>query len=139
MLMDASEECYAFASFRLYPHQRTLLRDTEVVAIGGRAFDVLQLLISRAGEVVSLRELMDYVWPSVTVDEANLRVQMGMLRKILSRCENAQRAVETIPLRGYCFILPVRHQMGGASHPDISMFASDPLPILLNFQFSILN
>lgn len=132
MLPEPSEECFAFASFRLYPHQRTLLRGSELVAIGGRAFDVLLMLVSRAGIVVSLKELMDFVWPSVTVEEANLRVQMGMLRKILSQCDEAHRAIETIPLRGYCFILPVRHNLTGISPSGAPQPAVAPLPVLLN-------
>jgi DNA-binding winged helix-turn-helix (wHTH) protein len=108
-MMSRSEECFAFANFRLYPSQRTLLHGTDLVAIGGRAFDVLHMLVSRAGTIVSMGELMDFVWPSVTVEEANLRVQMGMLRKVLSQCDQARRAIETIPLRGYSFILPVDH------------------------------
>lgn len=106
-------ECYSFASFRLYPKQRTLLRGTDVVTIGGRAFDVLHELVSQAGIVISLTELMRRVWPTVHVEEANLRVQMAMLRKLLSHCDEAKRAIETIPLRGYCFILPVRHHPEG--------------------------
>ena len=77
MLPAPPEEHYAFASFRLYPGQRTLLRDGKPVIIGGRAYDVLLLLVTQAGIVVSLKELMCFVWPNVTVDEANLRVQMG--------------------------------------------------------------
>ena len=57
-----SEECYAFASFRLYPKQRALLRGAEPIAIGGRAFDMLLALVSRAGVVVSLTDRMSYVW-----------------------------------------------------------------------------
>jgi predicted ATPase/DNA-binding winged helix-turn-helix (wHTH) protein len=120
------DECFAFASFRLYPRQRTLRCGSEVVAIGGRAFDVLLVLVARAGTIVSLHDLMELVWPSVTVEEANLRVQMGMLRKILSQCPEARRAIETIPLRGYCFILPVQH------HPGEAAEAAAELPILLN-------
>jgi predicted ATPase/DNA-binding winged helix-turn-helix (wHTH) protein len=116
-----SEECYEFASFRLYPRQRTLLVGNERVEIGGRALDLLLLLVSRAGDVVSLGDLMRVVWPNITVEEANIRVQMGIVRKVLSQCDGAKRAIDTIPLRGYCFVLPVRH------HP-ISIELDGPRP-----------
>jgi len=126
-----SEECYAFASFRLYPKQRALLRGAEPIAIGGRAFDMLLALVSRAGVVVSLTDLMSYVWPTVTVEEANLRVQMAMLRKLLSQCADAQRAIETIPLRGDCFILSVSHHPHGLE-PEVPELPGDNiLPTLL--------
>src|SRR5262245_16223173 len=115
MMTDTSEEYYAFASFRLYPRQRALLCGSKRVVIGGRAFDLLHLLVLRAGTVVSLNDLMTFVWSNITVEEANLRVQIGVLRRILSQCEEARRAIETIQLRGYCFVLPVRHHKNGVA------------------------
>jgi 4-carboxymuconolactone decarboxylase len=38
-------------------------------------------LVERAGEVVTQRELISRVWPDVTVEEANLRVNIASLRK----------------------------------------------------------
>ena len=127
----ALEECYVFASFQLYPTQRTLLRGGEPVAIGGRAFDLLLLLVSRAGSIISSNELMNSLWPNVTVEESNLRVQMGVLRKILSQCDEAQRAIETIPLRGYCFILPVRYHRNGTEDETRKTLMHATLPTLL--------
>ncbi|MGA7807510.1 ATP-binding protein [Bradyrhizobium sp.] len=130
--LGVTEEYHAFASFRLYPRQRALLRNDEFVEIGSRAFDVLHLLVSRAGETVSTQELMRVVWSNLTVEEANLRVQIGIVRKILSQCEAARRAIETVPLRGYRFILSVRHSPnaivtdGFANRPEVS------LPALMN-------
>jgi predicted ATPase/DNA-binding winged helix-turn-helix (wHTH) protein len=126
------EECYEFASFRLYPKQRTLLVGTERVEIGGRALDLLLLLVSRAGEVVSLGDLMRIVWPNITVEEANIRVQMGIIRKVLSQCDGAKRAIDTIPLRGYCFVLPVRHHPNGIELDGPRSQRHFVLPILPN-------
>lgn len=124
-----SEECFAFASFRLYPKQRSLMHDDDPVAIGGRAFDMLLRLVSQAGVVISVNDLISDVWPNVTVGEANLRVQMGVLRKVLSQCDEATRAIETIPLRGYCFVLPVSHHL---ESDMASAFPLTGLPALLN-------
>ena len=107
-----SEERYEFAGLQLLPRRRTLLRGGDRVAIGGRALDLLSLLVSQAGNVVSFADLMRLVWPNVTVEEANVRVQMNILRKILSQWDEASHAINTVPTRGYCFVLPVRY------HPD---------------------
>ena len=125
-------ECYAFASFRLYPKQRTLARGNEHVAIGGRAFDLLLLLVVQAGNIVSLNDIMSFVWPNVTVDEANLRVQMGLVRKALSRCDKAQHAIETVWSRGYCFILDVRHHPDGTDPTVPEHLRLNTLPPLAN-------
>jgi len=91
------EDYFTFVSFRLYPRQRMLARGDQPVRIGGRAFDMLHALVTRAGEVISVNEAMGHVWPNITVEEANLRVQMSILRKVLSQCDEARRATETIP------------------------------------------
>ena len=127
------EEFFAFARFRLYPRRRVLARGDEPVTIGGRAFDILLALVTRAGEIVSVNELMGHVWPNINVEEGNLRVQMVMLRKVLSQCEEAQRAIETIPLRGYCFVLPVLVHHPRSAEPNVQeRFTSSQLPLLLN-------
>jgi predicted ATPase/DNA-binding winged helix-turn-helix (wHTH) protein len=129
---EVSEECHAFASFRLYPKRRALLHDGEQVAIGGRAFDMLHLLVLQAGTVVSVSDLMSFVWGNIKVEEANVRVHMGILRKALSRCREAQRAIETVPLRGYCFVLPVQHDMDGIGSERLRPQRQTNVPILLN-------
>jgi DNA-binding winged helix-turn-helix (wHTH) protein len=47
------------------------------VAIGSRAFDILGVLIARAGEVVSKDEIIAAVWPGTVVEDSNLTVQSG--------------------------------------------------------------
>ncbi|WP_262265802.1 ATP-binding protein [Microvirga yunnanensis] len=103
---SVDEDCFAFSRFRLLPRERTLTFDADPVPVGSRGFEILRTLVSRAGSVVSTGELMEAAWPNITVGEANLRVQIAALRKVLARCETAGRAIETVPLRGYCFVLP---------------------------------
>jgi predicted ATPase/DNA-binding winged helix-turn-helix (wHTH) protein len=127
-----AEDCYEFAGFRLLPRRRALMRGGERVAIGGRALDLLSLLVSRAGNVVSFGELMGLVWPNVTVEEANVRVQMNILRKILSQWDDANGAINTVPNRGYCFVLPVRHHPAGVMTMGATTRKNPELPILAN-------
>jgi predicted ATPase/DNA-binding winged helix-turn-helix (wHTH) protein len=127
-----TEECYEFAGFRLFPRRRRLLRAGERVAIGGRALDLLLLLVSQAGNVVSFDDLMRLVWPNVTVEEANVRVQMNILRKVLSQCDDADRAIDTVPNRGYCFVLSVRYHPDGIEADGCKLQRHPALPILLN-------
>ncbi|WP_171257167.1 winged helix-turn-helix domain-containing protein, partial [Acinetobacter baumannii] len=68
---------------------------------GSRAVDILMILLNRRGAVVSRREIQDYVWPSMIVEESNLRVQMATLRKALGPDRDL---IKTIPGRGYLFV-----------------------------------
>ncbi len=70
------------------------------VAVAGRAFDVLLALYERRKRVVSKNELLELVWPDQAVDEANIQVQVSMLRKALGRS-----VIATAPGRGYQWTL----------------------------------
>src|ERR1700722_16200259 len=47
-----------FGQFQLTPMRRQLLESGRPVKLGARAFDILALLVERAGELVSKEELM---------------------------------------------------------------------------------
>jgi DNA-binding winged helix-turn-helix (wHTH) protein len=88
----------AFGRYIAFPSARTLLLDGIPVSIGARAFDLLIVLLTSQGEVVSKEKIIRHVWPTTTVDESNLRFQMGLLRKALGPDRDI---VKTIPGRGY--------------------------------------
>lgn len=91
-------QAYRFAHFELQPHERRLLAHGEAVPLGARAFDLLLVLVARAGSLVTKHELLDAVWPGLVVEEANLSVQVSSLRKALGG-----ELIATIPGRGYRF------------------------------------
>lgn len=97
---DCSEmpEAMTFGRFEVFPAARTLLFAGAPVCLGARAFDLLILLLSSRGKVVSKEAIMQFVWPTTTVDESNLRFQMGVLRKALGA---SRGVIKTIPGRGY--------------------------------------
>ncbi|MEV4781905.1 winged helix-turn-helix domain-containing protein [Burkholderia sp. LMU1-1-1.1] len=97
----------AFGPYRLAPSSRTLSKNGQPVPLNGRAFDLLLALVERAGEVVSKQELIARVWPSTVVEENNLRVHVGTLRKALSGDPNGLRYIENVVGRGYSFVAPV--------------------------------
>jgi DNA-binding winged helix-turn-helix (wHTH) protein len=107
----------AFSSgpFRIVPHARLVERDGSPMPLGSRAFDLLCVLVSRPGEVVSRGELMAKVWPDLTVEESNLRFHIAQLRRALSDGPGGERYVTNVSRRGYCFVAPV----GCAASPYI--------------------
>jgi predicted ATPase/DNA-binding winged helix-turn-helix (wHTH) protein len=101
----------SFGPFSLLVGSRLLKRADKTIPLGGRALDVLIALTERAGEVVSYSDLISVAWPSATVDEANLRVQIAALRKALGEDKGA-RYISNVAGRGYCFVAPVSHATG---------------------------
>lgn len=102
-----AERSYEFGEFRLLPDRQALLRAGQPVRIGGRALDILTLLVQRAGDLVSRAELEDHVWPKTFVHESNLKVHVSALRRVLRAAPDDPSGILNIPGRGYCFTLPV--------------------------------
>ncbi|APR35686.1 ATP-binding protein [Paraburkholderia sp. SOS3] len=96
-----------FGQFELLPDERQLLRNGEFIEVGGRAFDVLLLLVSKPGQIISHREFREVVWPKAVVEDVNLRVHITALRKILAVGLDESHGIRSITGRGYCFIGPV--------------------------------
>jgi TolB-like protein/DNA-binding winged helix-turn-helix (wHTH) protein/tetratricopeptide (TPR) repeat protein len=73
-------------------------------------FQVLVLLLDRAGEVVTREELRQQLWPSsVFVDfDHGLNNAIARLRDALGDSAGAPQFIETLPRLGYRFIYPVR-------------------------------
>jgi DNA-binding winged helix-turn-helix (wHTH) protein len=104
---DASTQVLAFGPFRLLPAQRMLLEGNAPVRLGSRALDILIALVERPGEVVSKEELVTRAWPNIFVEETNLRVHVGALRKVLGHGQSVGGYVANVPGRGYSFVAPV--------------------------------
>src|SRR5215468_10542695 len=53
------------------------------VPLGGRAFEIIEVLARSAGELVTKDELVNRVWPGAIVMENTLQVHAGAVRKAL--------------------------------------------------------
>jgi predicted ATPase/DNA-binding winged helix-turn-helix (wHTH) protein len=130
---EATPEELFFGPFRIVPNARLLERDGVLVSLGSRAFDLLCLLISHAGEVVKKSELMARAWPSLTVDESSLRFHIAQLRRILGNGKDGESYVANVPGRAYCFVAPVARnastsQQAGSREPVASQSLLDLPP-----------
>jgi len=99
----------SFGPFRLNASARRIERDGQPVALGSRALDILLVLVERAGEVVSARELTERVWRGLVVEPNGLRVHIAALRKALDDrgADGRNRYVANVPGQGYSLIAPV--------------------------------
>ena len=104
---NQSSEIYRFGDFELDPADRLLTSKGSVVPLPPKTFDALLLLVQKAEHLVTKRELMDALWPSTFVTEANLTNTIVSLRKILGR-----DALQTVSKHGYRLMLPVLGQPG---------------------------
>ncbi len=65
------------------------------VPLGGRAFEVVTVLVQSASEFVTKDHMMDRVWPGATVGEGTLHVHISAVRKALGRTEPAEDRVRS--------------------------------------------
>ena len=88
-----SQDALRFGRFELQRSERRLMFDGRPVVLGARAFDVLVALAERPGELVGKNDLLDRVWPGLVVEEANIPVQIGALRKVLAYSRFSQKEI----------------------------------------------
>ena len=103
----AGGHVYAVGPSRLFPSQRLLLEGDKTAEIGSRAFDILTVLVQRAGQIVGKRELIAHVWPNVFVGNSNLKTQVSGLRRTLGEGHTGRRYIVTASGPGYNFVAPV--------------------------------
>jgi TolB-like protein len=116
-----------FGQFRFDLGRRELSRDGTAVRLGSRALDVLSMLASARGEVVTKDQLLARVWPGQVVEENNLQVQISALRKALDEEKSGQSYLVTVPGRGYRLI-------GVADTPPGPALPDKPSIAVLPFQ-----
>lgn len=78
------------------------------VRLGGRALNVLRVLMERPQTLLTKDELFASVWPGLTLSEAVLTTAVKELRQAIGDKARQPRFIETAHGRGYRFLLPVR-------------------------------
>ncbi len=98
---------HRFTPFRLDPGAFRLYRDEVPVPLAPKAFDLLELLVTRPAAMVSKDEIMRALWPDIAVTDNALTQVVSDLRQALGDDPMSPRYIQTVPRRGYRFIAPV--------------------------------
>ncbi|HYK88763.1 MAG TPA: winged helix-turn-helix domain-containing protein, partial [Acidobacteriota bacterium] len=109
-----------FGTFEADLQARELRRKGIKLKLQEKPFQILELLLERAGEVVAREDLHKRLWPRTHVGfDRSLNTAMNALRYVLRDSADNPRFVETCQRRGYRFIAPVEwigdeYSSGGA-------------------------
>jgi len=122
---------YEFGPYRLDMSQRVLTRSGAAVSLTPKATDLLTLLVSNAGQLVSRDELLKQVWPDTFVEEANLTQNVFLLRQILGDDRPSPKYIETVVRRGYRFVASVR-VTGSAGDSQTGLAPVSPSSVVPN-------
>src|SRR5262245_56609350 len=98
---------FLFPPYELDPTSRRLTADGVPVALADRLFDVLLVLITQSGRVVSKDDLVRAGWKDVAVTDNSVEQAISSLRRILGVTADGARYIETVPRQGYRFQGPV--------------------------------
>ena len=99
---------YQFGPFEVNPASGELLKNGRRLKLQEQPYRLLVALLENSGEVISREELRSRLWLDDTfVDfDGSLRVAVRKLREALDDDAENPRYIETIPKRGYRFLVP---------------------------------
>jgi DNA-binding winged helix-turn-helix (wHTH) protein len=96
-----------FGDFALDQTTRQLLRSGEPRHLEPKAFELLDLLVSRRPAAVAKAEIRDRLWPDTFVSESSLTGLVAQLRQALEDDPRHPRFVRTVHGFGYAFLAAV--------------------------------
>lgn len=110
--MSESGTILRFDVFELDTAAGELRRKGDRVKLPPQPFRVLEMLVRRGGEVLTRADIRERIWCDSFVDfEQGLNFCIRQIREALGDTADAPRFIETLPRRGYRFLLPVETQL----------------------------
>jgi TolB-like protein/DNA-binding winged helix-turn-helix (wHTH) protein/Tfp pilus assembly protein PilF len=98
---------FAFGVYELEPESRTLLQRGERVPVEPKVFDLLAYLIEHRSRVVSTNELLDTLWPGVSITPAALTRAVQKARRAVRDDGEHQAVLRTEHGHGFRFVADV--------------------------------
>lgn len=101
---------YGFGPYLLDANERVLRCGESPICLTPKAFDTLVFLVRNCGRALTKEELLQEIWPNTYVEEANLAINICVLRKALSRSNGGHEYIQTVRSKGYRFIAEVKEK-----------------------------
>lgn len=112
-----NQRTISFGDFSLDISRNALLKRGEEVRLRPQSFDVLRILVSQPGQLVSKSYLQERIWADKIVTDDSLTHCLLDIRKALG--DSNKTIIRTVPRRGYIFELPcVSDDSPAAEHPS---------------------
>ena len=97
----------SFGAFRVDQHRQEVSRDGARIQLQGKVYHTLLALLEKSGEVVTREDLRVRLWPDdIHVNyDANVNTAVNKLRRALEDSSDEPGYIETIPKKGYRFLV----------------------------------
>jgi len=109
---------FQFEGYTLDVTRRSLRAADRDLTLRRKAFEVLRYLVENAGRLVPKDELIQAVWPDVTVTDEVLTHCVSEVRQAIG--DGEQRVIKTVPRCGYRFAAAVSRIATNIGEPAIS-------------------
>ena len=100
-------KAFRVGQWRVDPALNEISRDGTTVKLEPRTLRVLVCLAERAGEVVSVNQLLDTVWKDLVVTQHSVYQAVAALRQALGDDPKAPTYVANVPRRGYRLVATI--------------------------------
>jgi DNA-binding winged helix-turn-helix (wHTH) protein len=125
MSIDARHSIVRFGEFEFDPAAGDLRRRGQRIQIQEQPLTILEMLVARAGELVTRQDLCERLWPEAFVDFDNgLNNAVSRLRTALDDSATSPRFIETLGRRGYRFMATVEPARGAAAGSPVGAWLS---------------
>jgi cholera toxin transcriptional activator len=102
-----------FGAFEVSFETRELRKHGMRIQLEEKPFQILEMLIESAGELVRRKTLCEKLWPDTYVAfDHSLNTAVNKLRSVLGDLAQSPRFVKTRPRLGYCFVATVERVNG---------------------------
>src|SRR5215470_14079158 len=98
---------FRIGQWRIDPALDEISRDGTTLKLEPRTMRVLTCLAGRAGQVVSINELLDTVWKDLVVTQYSVYQAVGLLRRALGDDPKDPSYIANVLRRGYRLVAPV--------------------------------
>jgi TolB-like protein/DNA-binding winged helix-turn-helix (wHTH) protein len=122
---------YEFDDFRLDCGRFELLRGVRSLKLERKPMELLILLVSREGQLVTRTEISERLWgQEVFVDtEHGINTAIRKIRTVLNDDPENPRFLQTVTGMGYRFIAPITATGVSAAQPPAPTPAEPPIPV----------
>lgn len=104
---SAGRTSFRIAELRVDPALDEICKEGRTIKLEPKSMQLLICLAERAGEVLSVDELLDLVWKNVVVSPDSVYAAVAALRRTLGDDPKTPRYIANVARRGYRLIAPV--------------------------------
>ncbi len=103
---DSKQSLVCFGPYEIDLRTQEIRKHGTVIRLTGQPFQILEMLLSRPGDLITRDELQQRLWPGESLIDCThgLNAAINKLREALGDSAITPQYVETLPRRGYRFI-----------------------------------